>query len=117
MQEKIRYEQSYHVTRVDPLSFVIDYRQKIDEDLQAIENQLNEHAQRSRSIVDNGSQDSRIDMASILKALVRRGQHRLDAEMKSKRRLLEFDDEAHRLTKAFFDLDPTREQVCTKSET
>ena len=116
VQDKIKRHMIYNVqphTRKekDPLSFVIDYRKMIDDELQKIENQLNDHVQRSKSIFNNGSQENAIDFSALVKAFVRRGQHRLEAEMKSKRRLLEFDCEAHRLTKVFFDLQPTEQQV------
>ena len=101
----VQQQQKQLTNKKDPLLFVID------DELQKIENQLNDHLQRSKSIFNYGSQEHRVDFSAIIKAFVRRGQHRLEAEIKAKRRLLEFDCEAHRLTEAFFDLQPTEQQV------
>ncbi len=98
----------------DPLSFVINYRRYIDEQLQKTENELNEHLNRFKHRIDGDSSKSQlqtIDFSAILKAFVRKGQHRLNAEFQSKKRLLHFDCLDHQLTKAFFDLKPTKQQV------
>ncbi len=52
-----------------------------------------------------------MDLSTILKAFVRKGQHKLHAEFQCKRRLLDFDCQDSRLTKAFFDLKPTKKPV------
>jgi hypothetical protein len=102
---------------ISPLSFVIYYRKYIDEQLQNTEKQLTEHTNSFKSnhlLQQSKSQVQTIDLsavAAILKALVRRGQHKLNAEFQCKKRLLHFDYEDHRLTKAFFDLKPTKKQV------
>ena len=95
------------------LSFVIHYRMNIDEELEKTENQLNEHLDCLKRVIDStkSSQVQNINLSAILKAFVRKGQHKLNAELQCKRRLLEFDCQDHQLTKAFFNLKPTKQQV------
>ena len=69
---------------------------------------------RFRSVTGQKSQVQSIDLSTILKAFVRRGQHKLSAEFQCKKRLLDFDCQDARLTKAFFNLKPTKKQVCWK---
>ena len=105
VQQKMRQQVQMNGTVVaSPLSFVTDYRQHIDEQLQRTENELNQHSNRFQQLG--------VDFSSVLNAFVRRGQHRLNAEFQSKKQLLVFDCQGHRLTKAFIDLKPTKEQVC-----
>lgn len=105
VQEKMRQRVQINGAVVaSPLSFVTEYRQHIDEQLQRIENELNEHSNRFQRLD--------VDFSSVLKAFVRRGQHRLNAEFQSKKQLLVFDCQDRRLIKAFIDLKPTKEQVC-----
>ena len=69
---------------------------------------------RFRSVMGQKSQVQSADLSTILKVFVRKGQHKLSAEFKCKKRLLVFDCKDARLTKAFFDLKPKKKQVCWK---
>ena len=82
------------------LLFVTDYQQGIIEQLA-----------RTQTDVDDHPSLTNADVSSILQAFVRKGQHRLTAEFQCKKRLLAFDRHDHRLTKAFFELAPTKQQV------
>ena len=97
-----------------PLSFVTNYRNNIDVQLQKTENDLNQHLNRFRSVMGQKSQVQSMELSTILKAFVRKGQHKLSAEFQCKKKLLDFDCQDARLTKAFFDLKPTKKQVCWK---
>ena len=94
------------------LSFVTHYWENIDEQIQRTENELNKHVDHFKQRKTSKSQIPTIDFSVILKALVRKGQHRLNAEVQCKKRLHHFDCQAHQLKKAFFDLKPTKTQVC-----
>jgi hypothetical protein len=83
----------------------------IEQQLQKIDNELNKHLHRFKRIIGQRLQVRCVDVSIILKAFVRRGQHKLNVEFECKKRLLYFDLEDHRLTKAFFDLKPTSQQV------
>ena len=105
VQQKMRQQvQMNGIVVASPLSFVTNYRQHIDEQLQRTENELNEHSNRFQQLG--------VDFSSVLKAFDRRGQHRLNAEFQSKKQLLVFDCQDRRVVKAFVDLKPTKEQVC-----
>ena len=82
------------------LLFVTDYRHGIVEQLERTQRDLDEHQCRTNAGVSN-----------MLQAFIRKGQHRLTAEFQCKKRLLAFDCQDHRLTKAFFELAPTKQQV------
>ena len=112
VQEKISRFYSSNSTDICPLSFVTDYCNHIDEQIQKIETELSQHVNHLRNpVLHSNSQVQSIDFSAILKALVRRGQHKLNAEFQCKKRLLQFDQQDHRLTKAFYDLKPTTLQV------
>lgn len=112
VQEKISRFYSSNSTDMCPLSFVTDYCNQIDEQIQKTEAELSQHVNNLRNpTVHSNSQVQSIDFSAILKAFVRRGQHKLNAEFQCKKRLLQFDQQDHRLTKAFYDLKPTTEQV------
>jgi hypothetical protein len=98
-------------TIMNPLSFVIHYRMNIEQELQKADNELHKHLNHFKRIIGQKSQVRCVDLSIVLKAFVRRGQHKLNAEFECKKRSLHFDWEDHRLTKAFFDFKPTREQV------
>jgi hypothetical protein len=114
IQHKIdcqRMNNSDLVMNNSPLSFVINYRKNIDEELQKTENDLNKHLARFQHVMGEKSQVQSIDLSIILKAFVRKGQHKLNAEFQCKKRLLNFDCHDYRLKKAFCDLKPTKIQV------
>lgn len=113
VQEKIsRLYSSNLEGDICPLSFVTDYCKQIDEQIQKTETELSQHVdQLQNPVLQPNSQVQTVDFSAILKALVRRGQHKLNAEFQCKKRLLQFDQQDHRLTKAFYDLQPTRQQV------
>jgi len=95
-----------------PLSFVTQYRKNIDEQIQNTENELNKHLNSFKCVIGHKSSQVQIfDLSTMLKAFVRKGQHKLNAEFQCKKRLLQFDCQDHQLTKAFFDLKPTKQQV------
>ena len=95
-----------------PLPFVIRFRKQIDDQLLSTENELNEHFNRFQQVRRSRSEVQLIaDLSRILKALIRKGQYRLTAEFQCKKQLLVFDCQDHRLTKAFFDLKPTKQHV------
>ena len=84
VQEKMRRQvQTNGAEMISRLSFVTDYQQHIDEELQRTENELNEHSYHFQGFD--------IDFSGVLKSFVRRGQQRLNAEFQSKRQLLVFD--------------------------
>jgi hypothetical protein len=100
---------------ISPLSFAIYYRRYIDEKLRKTENELNEHMNGFRKLLHSNSQVQNIDFSAILTDFVRRESHKSNAEFQSKKRLLHFDyQDHHRLTRAFFDLKPTKQQVRQK---
>jgi hypothetical protein len=111
VQEKISRQVTNKSTSISSLSFVAHYRVNIEEQLQATENDLNNHLNRFNCVIGRKSQVQCIDLSVILKAFIRKGQHKLNAEFECKKRLLHFDYQDHRLTKAFFDLKPTKKQV------
>ena len=82
------------------LLFVIDYRQRIIEQLERTQHEVNDH-----------QCDTNTHVSNLLQAFIRKGQHRLTAEFQCKKRLLAFDCQSHRLTRAFFELAPTKRQV------
>jgi hypothetical protein len=82
------------------LQFVADYRQGIREQLE-----------RTQSDLDDRQCQTHADVTNILTAFIRKGQQRLTAEFQCKKRLLNLDCQDHRLTKAFFGLTPTKQQV------
>lgn len=113
VQEKFRRCQVMNGFTFDnPLLFVDYYRKNIDQQIQIVENELNEHINNfNMHKTLRSSQIQTLNLSAILKALVRKGQHKLNAEFQGKRRLLHFDCQDHSLMKTFFALKPTKKQV------
>ncbi|CAF1500166.1 unnamed protein product [Adineta steineri] len=111
IQDKINHQMTNKSVTIDPLSFVTQYRAHIEEQLHATENELNKHRNLVKYVIGQKSQVQPIDLSGMLKAFIRRGQHKLNAEFECKKRLLHFDYQGHLLTKAFFDLKPTKKQI------
>ena len=114
-QQQLKHASSNCSLSIDPLSFVTHYRMNIDKQLENIENELNEHLNCFQKMMHGKEERSQVQamhLSVIMKAFVRKGHHKLNAEFERKKRLLHFDYQDHQLTKAFFDLKPTKKQVC-----
>ncbi|CAF4123568.1 unnamed protein product, partial [Rotaria sordida] len=74
--------------------------------LQEAENNLNSHQQQPI----NSSFDMN-KLSTIITAFVRQGQHKLSAEYERKKLILQCDANDHRLIKAFYNLNPTENQI------
>ncbi|CAF1426326.1 unnamed protein product [Adineta steineri] len=117
IQDKINHQMTNKSVTIDPLSFVTQYRAHIEEQLHATENELNKHRNLVKYVIGQKSQVQPIDLSVMLKAFIQRGQHKLNAEFECKKRLLHFDYQGHLLTKAFFDLKPTKKQIAEEKIT
>ena len=111
VQEKMSRLVMNDSTSTNPLSFVTHYRMNIDDQIKKTEKEINEHLNHFDCVIGQSSPVQSVDLSVILKAYVRKGQHKLNAEFECKKRLLHFDCQDHRLTKAFFQLKPTKQQV------
>ena len=111
VQEKMSRLVMNDSTSTNPLSFVTHYRMNIDDQIKKTEKEINEHLNHFDCVIGQSSPVQSVDLSVILKAFVRKGQHKLNAEFECKKRLLHFDCQDHRLTKAFFQLKPTKQQV------
>lgn len=102
------YWKYYHTTIMSGLNSqikkenILKKQQNINERLQQIEYQLNEHKQHT---VDN--------LSIVIPAFVRRGQHKLSADFERKKLLLQYDANDHCLLNAFNNLQPSTDQICS----
>ncbi|CAF1501889.1 unnamed protein product [Adineta ricciae] len=111
VEEKISRQREQGVIHIDPMAFVVLHRVHIEEQWNTIQNDLNAHLSHVHYVIGQQSQGQSIDLAVVLKAFIRRGQHKLNADFECKKRLLRFEYQDHLLTKAFFDLKPTKKEI------
>ncbi|CAF2168445.1 unnamed protein product, partial [Rotaria magnacalcarata] len=80
--------------------------QLIQKRLRTTENNLNQYKQQPiHESIDINT------LSTIMTAFVRQGQHKLCAEFERKKLILQFDAIDHRLIKAFYNLNPTDDQI------
>ena len=106
MARSLLTQNNLHRTQFMTETNVQGRRQKVVEQLRQAEENLNKHKQSTTNLVLSVDR-----LAMVIPAFVRRGQHKLVADFQHRKRLFELDANDCRLVQAFYDLQPSEEQV------